>query len=302
MTGFGGLLEQGMDKLGHGVDAAKKAIGHGVDVATDGIGAGPDYVGAHDWADKVEDFGDDVAHGLGAMPEKQLGQTQQAAELLPRQACRNLGVGRPSAGLPDCLQPGRTGDKDLDSGHWKGAAADAFRAKFEMHPNDWFHAADACESSGNALNGYAETLLWAQNQAQAAIDLYRQGMKASKDAAEAYKTKAEAYEAAVKAGQNPGSCPAPGADPGEAASTRAREILDEARRQRDDAARAVERAIATATHHAPAKPSTARQIKAEFLDYEGSQALVELTHVLGGAAKSTAGIFNFGRGRNPADP
>lgn len=81
MTGFGGLVAEGMDKLGHGVDAAKKAIGHGVDVATDGIGAGLDYVGAHDWVDKVEDFGDDIAHDLGVMPEKQLGQTQQAAEL-----------------------------------------------------------------------------------------------------------------------------------------------------------------------------------------------------------------------------
>ncbi|MFF2790835.1 putative T7SS-secreted protein [Streptomyces sp. NPDC058049] len=28
----------------------------------------------------------------------------------------------------------------LDSGHWKGQAADAFRQKFAMHPTDWLHA------------------------------------------------------------------------------------------------------------------------------------------------------------------
>lgn len=144
-------------------------------------------------------------------------------------------------------------------------------------------------------------MVWAQLQAQSAIELYRQGMKASKEAADAYKTRAEAYEAAVKAGGDPGLCPAPGADPGEAARTRAREILDEARRQREDAACAVDRAIAAATEHAPAKPSAARQIMAEFMDYEGSQA-VELTHVLGGAVKGTAGILNFARGLNPGDP
>ncbi|MFG2339859.1 putative T7SS-secreted protein [Streptomyces yangpuensis] len=87
----------------------------------------------------------------------------------------------------------------------------------------------------------------------------------------------------------------------EAARKRAREILDEARRQRDDAARAAERAITAATDRAPAKPSTARQIVAEFMDYEGSHAL-ELTHALGGVLKGTAGILNFGRGLNPADP
>ncbi|MEV7442514.1 putative T7SS-secreted protein [Streptomyces sp. NPDC091204] len=301
MTDLGGLLNQGMDKLGHGVDSAKRAIGHGVDVATDGIGAGLDYVGAHDWADGVEDFGDDVAYRLGARPEKQLGQTQQAAELLH---------GKPDAIWESAAHLGdfqaafnRVGQgmKALDSGHWKGAAADAFREKFAMHPTDWFHAADACEAAGNVLASYAETVMWAQLQAQEAIELYRQGMKASKEADDAYKSRTEMYEAAVKAGQNPGPCPAPGADPGEAARRRAREILDEARRQRDDAARAAERAITAATEHAPAKPSTAGQVMAEFMDYEGSQA-VELTHVLGGVAKGTAGLLNFGRGLNPADP
>ncbi|MFI7357300.1 putative T7SS-secreted protein [Streptomyces avidinii] len=301
MTDFGSLLGKGVDALGDGVDSAKKAIGHGVDMATEGIGAGLDYVGAHDWADEVEDFGDDVAHGLGAMPEKQLGQTQQAAELLHG---KPDAIWESAAHLKDfqaAFDRVGQGMKALDSGHWKGAAADAFREKFAMHPTDWFHAADACEVAGNALGGYAETVVWAQLQAQSAIELYRQGMKASKEAADAYKTRAEAYKAAVKAGQDPGPCPAPGADPGEAARARAREILDEARHQRDDAARTVDRAIAAATEHAPAKPSAARQIMAEFMDYEGSQA-VELTHVLGGAVKGTAGILNFARGLNPGDP
>ncbi|MFJ1569845.1 putative T7SS-secreted protein [Streptomyces erythrochromogenes] len=301
MTDLGGLLDKGTEKLGHAVDSAKSVIGQGVDTATDAIGAGLDYVGAHDWADEVEDFGDDVAHRLGARPEKELGQTRQAAELLHGKPDR---IWESAAHLKDfqaAFNRVGQGMKALDSGHWKGAAADAFREKFAMHPTDWFHAADACEAAGNTLMGYAETVIWAQRQAQAAIELYQQGVAASKEAANAHKTRTEAYEAAVKAGLSPGPCPDPGADPGEAARKRAREILDEARRQRDDAARDAERAITAATDHAPAKPSTVRQIVAEFMDYEGSQAL-ELTHVLGGALKGTAGILNFGRGLNPADP
>ncbi|KOY54802.1 putative T7SS-secreted protein [Streptomyces sp. XY332] len=83
MTDWGGLLDKGLGKLEDGWDATKKAVGEGVDKTTDGIGAALDYVGAHDWADKVEDWGDDVGSDLGAsISEQQLGQTEQANELI----------------------------------------------------------------------------------------------------------------------------------------------------------------------------------------------------------------------------
>ncbi|BAC67732.1 hypothetical protein Save01_06545 [Streptomyces avermitilis] len=46
-------------------DAGKKKLGEGVDWATDKVGEGLDKVGAHDWADSVEDWGDEIASDLG---------------------------------------------------------------------------------------------------------------------------------------------------------------------------------------------------------------------------------------------
>ncbi|MEV0992461.1 putative T7SS-secreted protein [Streptomyces sp. NPDC049949] len=46
----------GLQKLDVGWEVTQKAVGQGVDKATDGIGAGLEYLGADDWADKVEDW------------------------------------------------------------------------------------------------------------------------------------------------------------------------------------------------------------------------------------------------------
>ncbi|THA29428.1 putative T7SS-secreted protein [Streptomyces sp. A1547] len=66
MADWGGLLDKGLEKLDDGWEGAKKVVGQGVDKATDGIGTGLEYIGADGWADKVEDWGDDVASDLGA--------------------------------------------------------------------------------------------------------------------------------------------------------------------------------------------------------------------------------------------
>ncbi|MEV6684193.1 putative T7SS-secreted protein [Streptomyces sp. NPDC051130] len=302
MTGWGKLVDSGLGKLEDGWDATKKAVGEGVDIAAHGVGDVLDQVGAHDWADKVDDWGDDIASDLGAsIGEQQLGQSQQANELVHGKPSAI----RESAGHLTDFQAAfdRVGQgmKALDSGHWKGAAADAFREKFAMHPADWLHASDACQAAADALKHYADTVTWAQQQAQQAIDLYQQGVKETKEAAQAYRAKADAYEAAARAGRDPGPCPVPGADPGEAARHRAQEILAEARRQRNDAAGTAQRAIDAATAKAPAMPSASDRAWDSFLDYEAGQA-VELNHFVGGVVKGTAGILDFARGLNPYDP
>ncbi|MGW7098929.1 putative T7SS-secreted protein [Streptomyces sp. NPDC054883] len=302
MTDWGGLVDRGLNNLEDSWGATKKVVGEGVDMAAHGVGDVLDRVGAHGWADKIEDWGDDLASDLGAsIGEQQLGQTQQADELIHGKPSTI----RESAGHLTDFQAAfdRVGQgmKSLDSGHWKGAAADAFREEFAMHPADWLHASDACQAAADALTHYADTVAWAQQQAQQAIDLYRQGVQETREAAEAYRAKADAYEAAARAGRDPGPCPAPGADPGEAARRRAQEILTEARRQRNDAAGTAQRAIDAATAKAPAMPSASDRAWDGFLDYEAGQA-VELNHFVGGVVKGTAGILDFARGLNPYDP
>ncbi|WP_079405221.1 putative T7SS-secreted protein [Streptomyces sp. 3211] len=302
MTDWGGLVDKGLDGIEHGVDSAKKVIGHGVDRATDEVGGFLDRVGAHGWEDKVEDFGDSAASRLGAsVREQELGETEQADELIHGRPSAIRSSSQHFSDFRAAFDRVGQGMKALDSDRWKGQAAVAFRAKFAMHPTDWLRASDACESASSALGRYAETVEWAQKQAEEAIELHKAAVNASKEAHDAHVAKEDAYRTAAKAGRDPGPIPVEGADPGLAGRKRAKEILEEARRQRDEAATTAERALRSAMEHAPAEPPATDRLLAEIVDYAGSEAF-ELSHVVGGVAKGTAGTLNFARGLNPFDP
>ncbi|MFG2127918.1 putative T7SS-secreted protein [Streptomyces sp. NPDC048751] len=299
--GLGDLVNGGLDKLEDGWDAGKKLVGEGIDKGTDLIGAGLEKVGADDWADKVEDFGDELASDLGATPgEQQLGQSDQANELIHG----NPGTIRASASHLKDFRKGfdkvGEGMRGLDSSHWKGAAADTFREKFAMHPTKWLHAADACDKAARALEDFADTVKWAQSQAQDAIDLYKKGKKASDDAVTSYNKRVDAYNAKVKANEDPGPRPEPFKDPGTADIKRAHEILAEARRQRNDAGRTAATSVQAALAHAPAEPPALDRLRANAED--GYVAVnTEILHVAGGVVKGGAGLINFARGLNPLD-
>ncbi|MFE6844802.1 putative T7SS-secreted protein [Streptomyces sp. NPDC057686] len=302
MTDWGGLLDKGLGKLEDGWDATKKVVGEGVDKTTDGIGAALDYVGAHDWADKVEDWGDDVGSDLGAsISEQQLGQTEQANELIHGKASAIRESTKHLTDFKAAFDRVGEGMKALDSEHWKGQAAETFREKFAMHPTDWLRAADACEAAAGAMNRYAGTVEWAQQQAQQAIDLYKAAVRQAREAHEDYASKVKAYTAAADAGKDPGEKPVEPVDAGKADGTRAHEILKEARRQRNDAAADAQKALAAALAHAPAEPPPSERALAGIGDYYGAEA-VELNHFVGGVVKGTAGLLNFARGLNPMDP
>ncbi|WP_438314739.1 putative T7SS-secreted protein [Streptomyces sp. HUAS TT3] len=302
MTDWGDLVNKGLEKAEHGWDSAMKSVGEGVDKATDGIGAALDYVGAHDAADKVEDWGDGFASGMGAtVREQDLGETEQANELVHGSPTAIRESALHLKDFQSAFEGVGEGMRALDTEHWKGAAADAFREKFALHPGDWLRAAAACESAAQALSVYAETVEWAQVQAQLAIEAYRQGKKATADAKAAHDKALTTYEAAAASGGDAGPRPTDPGDVGKASRDRAEEILKSARSQRDDVARTAQTALDAALEHAPAKPSASQRALANAIDHEGAQA-VELAHVLGGAVKGAAGTVNYARGLNPFDP
>ncbi|MFG2813955.1 putative T7SS-secreted protein [Streptomyces sp. NPDC048410] len=292
----------GLGKLEDGVDAGKKLVGEGVDWTTDKIGDGLDHVGAHGAADAVEDWGDDVASDLGATPgEQQLGQTEEADELVHgnpdkiREAAKHLKDFHTAFDRVD------SGMRKVDSSRWVGEGGDAFREKFGVHPAKWAHAADACEKAGGALDAYADTVKWAQGKAKEAVELYKKGKKASEDAVDAYNKKVDAYNAKIKADEDPGPRPEPFHDPGKADIEKAYDTLAEARKQRNTAAAEAQGKVTAALAHAPAEPPPLDRLGNDMLD--GYQAYnTELTHVVGGALKGTAGLVNFARGLNPTDP
>lgn len=295
-------VNDGLGKVEDGIDYGKKKLGEGVDWGTNKIGDGLDYVGLHDAADAVEDWGDDVASDLGATPgEQQLGQTEDANELLHGNPAKIRESAKHLKDFHTAFDHVSQGMKKVDSGGWKGEGGDAFREKFGVHPTKWAQAADACDTAVGALESYADTVKWAQGKAQDAIDLYKKGKRSSDEAVKAYNKRVDAYNGKIKANQDPGPRPEPFQDPGKADVKKAHETLAEARKQRNTAASDAQTKVRAALAHAPAEPPPLNRLGHDLVD--GYQAVnTELTHVVGGALKGTAGLLNFARGLNPTDP
>ena len=300
--GFDDLVNSGLGKLEEGWNAGKKMLGEGIDKGSELVGDGLEKIGAGALADKVEDFGDQLASDLGATPgEQDLGSTDQANELIHGNPKAITASAKHLKDFHKAFDTVASGLKKVDSAPWKGEAADTFREKFVRHPEQWLNAAAACEQAAAALESYAATVTWAQGQAQEAIDLYAQGKKASEQARDAYNKKADAYNAKLAADQDPGPRPAPFEDPGTSLITRARAVLAEARRQRNTAGATAAGSVRAALAHAPQEPPPLDRLKADAADGIVA-ANTELLHVMGGVVKGTGGLVNFARGLNPTDP
>jgi RHS repeat-associated protein len=284
------------------IDEGKKKLGEGIDYATDKVGDGLDHVGLEDAADAVEDWGDEVASDLGATPgERQLGETEEANELIHGNPTKIRESAKHLKDFHGAFDKVGQGMRKVDSSGWKGEGGDTFREKFGVHPEKWTQAADACKTAAEALESYADTVKWAQGQAAEAVELYKKGRKASQDAVDAYNKKVDAYNARIKANEDPGPKPPPFTDPGKADIDAAHDKLAEARKQRNTAASQAQSKVKAALAHAPAEPPPLDRLGNNLTD--GFQAVnTELTHVVGGALKGTAGLVNFVRGLNPLDP
>ncbi|MFD3437530.1 putative T7SS-secreted protein [Streptomyces sp. NPDC058685] len=301
MPDWGAWADKGIDAIDGGIDKAKEKVGEGVDWATDKVGDGLDKVGAHDWADSVEDWGDETASSLGAeVGEQQLGQTEEANELIHGNPGKIAATVKNLRDFQKAFDLVGGGMKKLDSSHWKGEAANTFREKFQTLPTDWLRAADAFEDAAKALETYSKAVTGAQGKAKEAIALYKEGNESSKTAADTYNKKVDAYNAARNS-DNPPPRPEPFSDPGVAKRERAHEILKEARRHRNEAADTAKSAVTAAMAHAPKEPTGREKLTLELADYGMGQG-VELAHFGGGVIKGTAGLVNFVRSVNPIDP
>ncbi|MFF7182136.1 putative T7SS-secreted protein [Streptomyces sp. NPDC008121] len=281
-------INEGLGAVEDGIDSGKKALGETVDWASDRAGERLDSYGLHGAADVVTDWGDGVASNLGATPgEKQLGQTEEANELVRGNPTTILESAAHLKDFRAAFEKVGQGMRKVDSSRWKGVGGDAFREKFGVHPTKWLHAADACEAAAGALEAYAHTVKWAQGVAYDAIDLYREGKRVSEEAKAAAKDK-DAGNATTE-------------DPGKAVVKEAEALLAHAREQRNTAATEAQARVEKALAHAPAEPPPLSRLGDDLVD--GYQAYnTELTHVVGGALKGTAGLLNFARGLNPTDP
>ncbi|MEU1867089.1 putative T7SS-secreted protein [Streptomyces gardneri] len=300
MVDWGGLVDKGIDKVGDAVDRGKQGLGEGIDYVTDKTGQGLESLGARDWADAVEDWGDGAASSLGAeVGEQQLGQTEDADELVHGKPEKIAAAVKNLRDFQRAFDLVGSGMRQLDSGHWKGEAAEAFREKFRTLPTDWLHAADAMENAAKALESYSQAVVSAQGKAREAIALFKEGDQDSKAAVVTYNKKVDAYNAA-RTGDSPLPDPGTFSDPGTAKRQRAQEILNDARKARNEAGETAKAAVGAALAHAPKMPTGRERAMLELTDYSLGTSF-ELAHVGGGVVKGTAGLINFVRSVNPVD-
>ncbi|MDT0549905.1 putative T7SS-secreted protein [Streptomyces lonegramiae] len=283
-------------------------VGGAIDDAGDWTADRLDDVGWQSGADWVRDKSDSAANALGAaVDEMQLGESGDAKKLIHGSPSKLRSTASHLSDFKTAFNNVGKGLRGLGSQSLKGKAADAFRESVSVEPKKWFAAADACEKASGALDRFAGTVEWAQGQAEEAIRRYKKGKKASDDARSAHNGKVSAYNKAVDAynglpadKRDPSSLPdKPGAfhDPGAADIKAAQDILQEARRQRDEAHGVAKTAVEGARDAAPKKPSYAQQLG------DGLQGLnLDASHFLGGVVKGTAGLLNFARQVNPLEP
>ncbi|MGX1477023.1 UNVERIFIED_CONTAM: RHS repeat-associated protein [Streptomyces canus] len=310
--GFGDLVDDFGDGLESAAESVNKGVGEAVNWGTDKTAGLLSDVGADGAAEKVRDLGESVNNRLGGtVAERALGESEDPKELVhgsePALRERAGHLRKFAAAFENVGQ----GMRSLDPGEWRGQAADAFRAKFDVQPKQWLTAADACTAAAAALEAYADMVGWAQGRAQAAIEMYRAAEERSRKAAAAYETEtkayaqaAEQYNAKALAGQDPGAKPTqPGdfVDPGTAGRQEAEELLTRARRQRTDVAEDARRKVAAALESAPPKPEFTDRLGAGAADvFVGTQ--LNSVHVLGGLLRGGTDVLKLARTVNPLDP
>ncbi|MFF3576352.1 putative T7SS-secreted protein [Streptomyces mirabilis] len=266
-------------------------------------------VGWESGADWVREQSRSVANRLGAeVDEMDLGQTEDKTKLIYGSTSKINSVAAKLRAFESAFDETGDGLRGLDSSQLKGEAADALRSAVGKQPHKWYKAADACVKAISALESFADTVTWAQGQAQTAIDKWKEGVRASEDAADAHRKKVDDYNKAVDRynaqpadKRDPASLPPRPAetfdDPGKKLMTDAQDILAEARKQRNSAAETARSAVRAARDMAPKKPTYAEQLRDGYDELQIMQ-----DHVAGGLVKGTAGIVNFVRSVDPMDP
>jgi hypothetical protein len=203
----------------------------------------------------------------------ELGETSDPAQLVPGNPSSITATAQALRLRGDSLHEAGTGLQRIDtSDGWSGAAADAFRTRFQGQPAKWLEAGDCFHTTADALTSYAGTLTWAQKEAATAISQWDAARAATLQALTAHR------QAEQQAGQ-----PLPFTDPGETARLTAQGTLDRARKQLDDAGNDAAAISGRARDKAPDKPGLWSKV-GDFFEDVGAGLANAGGHVLNGLA------------------
>jgi hypothetical protein len=148
---------------------------------------------------------------------------------------------------------------------WTGAAAEGFRAAFQLEPGRWSSVGEALGNAGQALKPYRDAVQAAQGEAWVAMQEWRQAQQATATAVAGYQQLHRVYDAATVLGQQAGPLP-PFTDPGVAGRAGAEARLAAARSRVSEAAVAAMRVLADARDALPAEPGVWTRFGEGFVD------------------------------------
>ena len=184
----------------------------------------------------------------------ELGQTSDPVALVPGSVADLADLVWRLRGYGDSLVEAGEGLRRISTGDgWSGEAADRFHDAYRAQPKKWLEGGDSFHEAADALDRYASTLSWAQEQAAAAIAQYAQGEQQTATATRDHDARVQDHDRVAASGGTPTPVP-PFHDPGESTRTAARELLARAREQLRDAGDSAERTVATARDRAPEEP------------------------------------------------
>lgn len=247
------------------VEGGKHALGELIDAGSEVVADGFDAVGADGVADNIRDWGDDIADQLGATPdEKNLSDdVTDPKELIHGEP----GVLRDRAGKLDSLhesfETAAQGLSGINVGEFQGEAADAYHQKIGQEIPKWHTAAAACQSASRALNAFAPIVESAQQRAADAIAKWQEGKRAR----EKWQKDWDAYNAAVDAESDPLPARPSNEDPGTKLQNEAVQILNDARKARNEGASTAASAFNNAANEAPPEPPASERLAANFQDF-----------------------------------
>ncbi|EON32869.1 Rhs family protein [Gordonia terrae C-6] len=283
------------------LEGGKEVLGGLVDGATEILGGGLRAVGLDSIATGVEDFGDDVANSLGAMPdEKNLDQTKDPKELILGDPPGITALAEKFTGFAGNFVAAGEGLRGISVGDWSGTGAVEFRDATGRQVPQWFAAGDAASKAAAALSGWAGVVTFAQQKAAEAVRIWEEGERKRDE----WVTKANIYNDELDDYKNdrrdtPPTHPGP--DPWPGYKAEAERVLKVGRDHRNSSAPGVKAELSGAANMAPPMPSAFDQARMTASDV-GTAGLTGFNHFEAGLIGSVTEVVKGLNTLSPQNP
>ncbi|MCU1648282.1 MAG: putative deoxyribonuclease RhsC [Nocardia sp.] len=257
--GLGDFVDKIGDAIENGIDEVETKAGSIIDRGTYKVADLARDVGADSVASAIQDLGDQIAdHQGGEVLERQLGQTKDKTELIRGEPSKIHDVADKLRTMSTSIESTGNALRTIDVADWTGKGATAFHSAFDKQPKLWWTAGDAFSKAAAHLDSWYWAVVTGQAKAQEAIDKWEAAdreEKSQKDSWNALSDKDKKKTTLV--------------DTWSPMRDAARDILKNARSQRDSIAGTVVSGLQSQTQDAPTEPPFTQRWTDNFEDLNG---------------------------------